>query len=118
MGLFGKERGPQAWKEHSPGALWELDKILSLHLGGVVSFNVALSLPLYCPVSVHESGWPSGCVSLFSECPSPCSLTLCMFVAFWLVEVSALVVGHLVLTLGYCFSGACVSGGSVCPCAG
>ena len=58
MGLFGKERGPQAWNQHSPGALWELGKILSLHLGGVVSFNVALSLPLYCLVGVHESRWP------------------------------------------------------------
>ena len=54
MGLFGKERGPQAWNQHSPGALWELGKILSLHLGGVVSFNVALSLPLYSLVSSRE----------------------------------------------------------------
>ena len=54
MGLFGKERGPQAWNQHSPGALWELGKILSLHLGGVVSYNVALSLPLYSLVSSRE----------------------------------------------------------------
>lgn len=66
MELFGKEQGPHAWNEHSPGALWELGKNLSLHLGGVVSFNVALSLPLYCPGSVHESRWPLWvCLSFF-----------------------------------------------------
>lgn len=44
------------------------------------------------------------CLSFLLNIPA-CSLTLCVFVAFWLVEVSALVVSHLVLTLGYCFSG-------------
>lgn len=44
----------QSWNQHSPGALWELGKILSLHLGGVVSYNVALSLPLYSLVSSRE----------------------------------------------------------------
>ena len=41
----------------------------------------------------------SGCVSLFSEYPSPWPLVIRVFLAFWLVAVSALVVSHLVVLI-------------------